>query len=173
MDDLSSGYEVTINPTRHIWGSARKPGGANIHLGLKEIRMKKSFVAFLVCSFMLLALAFTVPTVFAGMSNTFNGKYENIKKTVYAPKDRHTYGDSYDRGYRNRSWYGRTAVPAGYWVYSYPYWYVYANTSPSYNRNNNRHDNRHDNQYDDRNNNDRNSNHDRNYDERRSFIWTW
>jgi hypothetical protein len=160
------GYQVIAYPTRYIWGSKRESGGANAPLGLKERTMKKLLVVFLVCSFLLLALAFSGRTVFAtGIDGPSKGKYENVRKTVYAPNDRRTYGTTYDRGYRNRSWYGRTAVPAGYWVYSYPYWYVYANTSPSYDRKNNRHDNR--------NNNHRNSYHDRNYDERRGFSWTW
>jgi hypothetical protein len=173
MDGLSSGYEVTVCPTRHIWGDTRKPGGDNPPFGLKELSMKKLFVVFSVCFFLLLALAFSGRTVLAAsMSNTFYGKYENVKKTVYAPNDRHTYGDTYDRGYRNRSWYGRTTVPAGYWVYAYPYWYVYSNKSPSYDRMNNRHNNdRHNN---DRNNNSRrNYNHGMNYDQGRNWSWSW
>jgi len=136
--------------------------------------MKKLLVVFFVCFFLLLALAFTGSTaVAAGKDGPSKGKYETVRKTIYAPRDRHTYGNTYDRGYRNKSWYGRTAVPAGYWVYAYHYWYVYADKSRSSDRDNNRRDNRRDNRYNDRNNNDRNSYHDRNYDERRSFNWTW
>jgi len=140
--------------------------------------MKKLLVVFFVCFFLLLALAFTGSTaVAAGKDGPSKGKYETVRKTIYAPRDRHTYGNTYDRGYRNRSWYGRTAVPAGYWVYSYPYWYVYANTSPAYDRNNSRNNDwnndRNNDRNNNRNNNHRNSYHDRNYDERRGFSWTW
>jgi hypothetical protein len=137
--------------------------------GLKELSMRESSVAvFFICSFLLLAITFSSSTVFAAsMGGPYNGKYTDMRNTFYAPNDRRTYGDSYDRGYRDSSRYGRTDVPAGYWVYSYPYWYVYSKKSPSYGGMNNRHNN-------DRNNNSRrNYNHGMDYDQGRNWNWSW
>ncbi len=69
-----------------------------------------------------------------GYGGCLGDKYRTVKKTIYAPGDRHKYGETYERGYRTTSTYGNTHnIPAGYWVYCAPYWYVYgekAGTNP-------------------------------------------
>ena len=55
-----------------------------------------------------------------------HGKYETILKTFSTPADKDRYGDLYDLGYQNRTTYGTNRnLPAGYWVYAYPYWYIW------------------------------------------------
>jgi hypothetical protein len=59
-----------------------------------------------------------------------NCKYKTILKTFSAPADRDTYGELYDRGLRTSTTYGRNRnLPTGYWVYSYPYWYIWKTKS--------------------------------------------
>ncbi len=55
-----------------------------------------------------------------------NGRYETILDTFSVPADKDRYGDLYDLGYQDRTTYGTNRnLPAGYWVYSYPYWYIW------------------------------------------------
>jgi len=55
-----------------------------------------------------------------------NRKYKTILKTFSAPADREIYGELYDWGRRNSTTYGRNRnLPTGYWVYSYPNWYIW------------------------------------------------
>ncbi len=59
-----------------------------------------------------------------------NRKYKTILKTFSAPADRDTYGELYDWGLRTSTTYGRNRnLPTGYWVYSYPYWYIWKTKS--------------------------------------------
>ena len=55
-----------------------------------------------------------------------NGRYETILKTFSVPADKDRYGDLYELGYRDKTSYGTNRnLPAGYWVYAYPYWYIW------------------------------------------------
>ncbi|MEM9154892.1 MAG: hypothetical protein AAGB13_07600 [Cyanobacteria bacterium P01_F01_bin.33] len=55
-----------------------------------------------------------------------NSKYANLAQVLYCPSDRQTYGDVNDYGYWNGgSWCGQVGM-AGYWVYTYPNWYVWS-----------------------------------------------
>jgi len=55
-----------------------------------------------------------------------NGKYTNLLTTIYVPDDRGSYGDFDDWGYYSGTSYaGYTNLPAGYWVYVYPNWYIW------------------------------------------------
>jgi hypothetical protein len=55
-----------------------------------------------------------------------NCKYKTILKTFLASADRETYGELYDWGFRTSTTYGRNRkLPTGYWVYSYPNWYIW------------------------------------------------
>jgi hypothetical protein len=57
---------------------------------------------------------------------SFRGKYETILDTFSVPDDKDRYGDLYDLGYQDRTTYGTNRnLPAGYWVYAYPYWYIW------------------------------------------------
>jgi hypothetical protein len=55
-----------------------------------------------------------------------NYKYKTILKTFSAPADKDTYGEFYDWGHHTSTTYGRNRnLPTGYWVYSYPHWYIW------------------------------------------------
>jgi hypothetical protein len=57
---------------------------------------------------------------------SIDGRYRDILKTIYVPKDKEKFGDIYEWGYRGNTSYGdATYIPKGYWVYAYPYWYVW------------------------------------------------
>jgi len=54
------------------------------------------------------------------------GKYVRLLRRLKAPQDRQSYSDFRDYGYYQAcDWNGYTNIPAGYWVYSFPYWYVW------------------------------------------------
>lgn len=59
------------------------------------------------------------------------GKYVKLLRRLKAPQDRQSYSDFRDYGYYQAcDWNGFTNIPAGYWVYSYPYWYVWREQAP-------------------------------------------
>ena len=57
-----------------------------------------------------------------------NGKYYNLLTVISVPDDRGSYGDFDDWGYYSGTSYaGYSNLPAGYWVYVYPNWYIWGN----------------------------------------------
>ena len=59
---------------------------------------------------------------------TKEGKYTELLKTVASAGDWKTYGDFNDYGYWGGNVYaGQKDLPAGYWVYVYPNWYIWKN----------------------------------------------
>lgn len=55
-----------------------------------------------------------------------NGKYAMLLAQIEVPVDRADYGDFKDHGYwTTPAWRGYTNLPAGYWVYVAPYWYIW------------------------------------------------
>jgi hypothetical protein len=54
------------------------------------------------------------------------GKYSELIKIVPCPKDKAKYGEFNDEGYNKAITYAGVSVQEGYWVYSYPNWYVWA-----------------------------------------------
>lgn len=63
---------------------------------------------------------------------SIDGKYSVLLKTLYVPNDRYTYNDYYEAGYSTDSYYtGHSNLPPGYWVYLYPYWYIWRDVSES------------------------------------------
>lgn len=63
-----------------------------------------------------------------------DGKYTNLKDVVHAPGDKDSYGTFDDYGYSSDSRYKGEEVPDGYWVYDYPYWFIWGkkeSSSPS------------------------------------------
>ena len=55
-----------------------------------------------------------------------DGTYGTILKTFLAPLDGERYGELYDWGFRTSATYGmERGLPTGYWVYAYPYWYIW------------------------------------------------
>jgi hypothetical protein len=55
-----------------------------------------------------------------------NGKYRMLLRQIKVPDDFKTYSIFRDYGLRQKSQYaGHTDLPKGYWVYVYPYWYIW------------------------------------------------
>jgi len=63
---------------------------------------------------------------------TFAGKYSGELRRLNVPADLATYGACHDYGaWSGDSYAGESNLPKGYWVYSVPYWIIYANrTAP-------------------------------------------
>lgn len=60
------------------------------------------------------------------VSVTAGGRYAGQIQRLHVPRDCTSYGSFYDYGrYGTTSYAGQANIPAGYWVYHYPYWYVY------------------------------------------------
>jgi hypothetical protein len=55
-----------------------------------------------------------------------NGKYAKLLRKIHVPQDRPTYSDFHDFGhYQATDWQGHKNIPAGYWVYVFPNWYIW------------------------------------------------
>ena len=62
---------------------------------------------------------------------TAQGRYEGLVGAFDVPGDRSRYGLIYDDGYWGGGRYhGVSGLPAGYWVYVAPTWYVWRRTAP-------------------------------------------
>lgn len=62
----------------------------------------------------------------ASTSANANGKYQVLMRRLYVPTDCATYGSFKDYGrYGATSYAGHANLPAGFWVYRYPYWYLW------------------------------------------------
>ncbi len=61
------------------------------------------------------------------------GKYKVLLRQIKAPEDRATHSEFHDLGLRDSSEFkGQRDLPAGYWVYVYPYWYIWRDvTAPA------------------------------------------
>ncbi|MBL8796581.1 MAG: HEAT repeat domain-containing protein [Planctomycetia bacterium] len=56
-----------------------------------------------------------------------HGKYTRLVRRLKAPEDYRTYSEYRDYGfYQACMWGGHINVPAGYWVYVQPYWYIWS-----------------------------------------------
>ena len=67
----------------------------------------------------------------AGTSANANGKYRVLVRQLHVPADCATYGSFSDYGYYGATSYaGQANLPAGYWVYRYPYWYLWNQVGP-------------------------------------------
>jgi hypothetical protein len=67
----------------------------------------------------------------AKTSANANGKYRVLLRRLHVPGDCATYGSFRDFGpYGATSYAGHTNLPAGYWVYRYPYWYLWRFVRP-------------------------------------------
>lgn len=59
-----------------------------------------------------------------------DGKYEMLLRQIKVPGDYEKYGDFRDSGLRELKKYADfTELPKGYWVYVYPYWYIWRDLS--------------------------------------------
>jgi len=55
-----------------------------------------------------------------------NGKYHNLVQKLHCPSDQKRYGKYRDYGYwGGGAWCGQQGQP-GYWVWVYPFWYVWS-----------------------------------------------
>jgi secreted protein with Ig-like and vWFA domain/anti-sigma-K factor RskA len=60
---------------------------------------------------------------------TVEGKYEELLDKFEARDDAERYGEFHDYGWSaDKSHAGRSGLPAGYWVYVYPDWYIWGET---------------------------------------------
>lgn len=54
------------------------------------------------------------------------GKYKTLLRRIKVPQDRQNYKDFHDYGrFDGNSWAGYEDLPAGYWVYIYPHWFIW------------------------------------------------
>jgi hypothetical protein len=55
-----------------------------------------------------------------------NGKYRMLLRQIKVEKDRDRFDDYEELGYREKADYaGYSELPKGWWVYVYPYWYIW------------------------------------------------
>lgn len=70
------------------------------------------------------------PAIPPAASSTPRSQYRTLLKQIEVPEDRKTYGDFCDFGYWTGNTYaGHNDLPAGYWVYLAPNWYIYQKDS--------------------------------------------
>ena len=87
-------------------------------------------------SLMVIAAATAVTaTAPALASPSVNGRYEGLIQTMYCPQAESEYGRYNHYGYWNGGDYicDDQYAEAGYWVYQYPNWYVWAYDTDTYN----------------------------------------
>jgi hypothetical protein len=54
------------------------------------------------------------------------GKYRVLLRQIKAPEDRAAHSEFQDLGLRESTeWKGQRDLPVGYWVYVFPYWYIW------------------------------------------------
>jgi hypothetical protein len=59
-----------------------------------------------------------------------DGKYRRLLRKISVETDWRSYGAFFDWGtYPATSYAGHSSLPAGYWVYVYPHWYIWAERS--------------------------------------------
>ena len=57
---------------------------------------------------------------------SINGKYGKLLRKIKVEADRQNYGDFREYGqYQATDYAGHAGIPAGYWVYVYPHWYIW------------------------------------------------
>lgn len=95
--NLPPGYWVYVYPDWYIWGDQQDPPGS-----VKPEDLK-------------------LPS-----RESARGKYRELLKVVDAPQDEELFGSYRDKGYyEGGDWAGHQDLPAGYWVYVAPEWYIW------------------------------------------------
>lgn len=57
---------------------------------------------------------------------TVNAQYFAILRILHCPEDKSGYGEFHDWGkWNGTEWHGYRSLPPGYWVYVYPYWFIW------------------------------------------------
>ena len=88
--------------------------------------MKRYFVFSLLLLLALSALASAGLEFVAPPEASVGGKYSGLLRVVPAPGDEAKFGKFSDRGHHNTSSLaGQDNLPAGYWVYLAPNWYIW------------------------------------------------
>jgi hypothetical protein len=60
-----------------------------------------------------------------------DGKYVGLLRILKVPQDRASYPAFHDFGqWGGTEWAGHRNLPAGYWVYVYPNWYIWRDQTP-------------------------------------------
>src|SRR5688572_30057320 len=88
--------------------------------------MKRSIMLGFVVLMTLAAVAAAGLEVVAPPEASAGGKYSGLLRVVPAPGDEATHGKFREAGYSHTpSWAGQDNLPAGYWVYVAPNWYIW------------------------------------------------
>jgi hypothetical protein len=62
----------------------------------------------------------------AAIKASVNGKYRKLLRRIHVPQDKANYTEFRDYGqYQATDYAGHQNIPAGYWVYVYPHWYIW------------------------------------------------
>jgi hypothetical protein len=62
----------------------------------------------------------------ASAKASVNGKYRKLLRRIQVEQDKASYGEFSDFGqFNGTSYAGYSNLPVGYWVYVYPYWYIW------------------------------------------------
>jgi hypothetical protein len=62
----------------------------------------------------------------AAIKASVNGKYGKLLRRIHVPRDKANYTEFRDYGqYQATDYAGHQNIPAGYWVYVYPHWYIW------------------------------------------------
>lgn len=66
------------------------------------------------------------PAAEAKVKASLKGKYRNLLKTIEVPQDQSAFGNFSEWGHwTGNHWAQHENLPAGYWVYVYPNWYIW------------------------------------------------
>lgn len=65
-----------------------------------------------------------------------NGKYSQLLQKVHCPSDKNAYGEYSDYGYYEGGNWCNQQTKSGYWLYVYPYWYIYEKSTEPKNSSN-------------------------------------
>lgn len=59
-----------------------------------------------------------------------HGKYRGLLRVIHVPQDLANYQRFHEWGQWNGTeWGGHRNLPAGFWVYVYPHWYIWENVN--------------------------------------------
>jgi hypothetical protein len=60
-----------------------------------------------------------------------HGKYRGLLRVLYVPQDLPAFERFHDWGHWNGTdWAGYRNLPAGFWVYVHPHWYIWESVTP-------------------------------------------
>src|SRR5262249_49838353 len=66
------------------------------------------------------------PADTSALKASVKGKYTKLLRRIPVPQDKANYTEFHDYGqYPATDYAGYQGIPAGYWVYVYPHWYIW------------------------------------------------